>query len=352
MGIIIHVDIDAFYASVEELDDNRIIGKPVVVGGKSNHGVVTTANYVARKYGIHSAMPMYMAKNLCDHLIIKPMRRDRYLEKSREVFEVLKTYTDKIEKVSIDESYLDVTGLGYDENIVYELQKNIFNKTGLSVSVGLSYNKFLAKLASDWNKPNGVMIIRESDIPEILFPLDIRKVHGIGRKSEEKLRNIGINKVEDLYGLSDEFLANMFKKSGEEIYNRIRGVDNREVTPNTMRKSLGTELTFEATKNKNVLINYLKEFAKEVSEDLIVKEISGYTLTLKMKNEKFKVKTRSKTYDNAIYEEEDILNKSIEIFDEAYEGEKLRLIGITVSNLVDLNIRQLSFFSRRKNEKN
>ncbi|MGF0095303.1 DNA polymerase IV [Peptoniphilus sp. SGI.035] len=352
MGIIIHVDIDAFYASVEELDDNRIIGKPVVVGGKSNHGVVTTANYVARKYGIHSAMPMYMAKNLCDHLIIKPMRRDRYLEKSREVFEVLKTYTDKIEKVSIDESYLDVTGLGYDENIVYELQKNIFNKTGLSVSVGLSYNKFLAKLASDWNKPNGVMIIRESDIPEILFPLDIRKVHGIGRKSEEKLRNIGINKVEDLYGLSYEFLANMFKKSGEEIYNRIRGVDNREVTPNTMRKSLGTESTFEATKNKNELINYLKEFAKEVSEDLVVKEISGYTLTLKMKNEKFKVKTRSKTYDNAIYEEEDILNKSIEIFDEAYEGEKLRLIGITVSNLVDLNIRQLSFFNGRKNGKN
>lgn len=352
MGIIIHVDIDAFYASVEELDDNRIIGKPVVVGGKSNRGVVTTANYVARKYGIHSAMPMYMAKNLCDHLIIKPMRRDRYLEKSREVFEVLKTYTDKIERVSIDESYLDITGLGYDENIVYELQRNVFNKTGLSVSVGLSYNKFLAKLASDWNKPNGVMIIRESDIPEILFPLDIRKVHGIGRKSEEKLRNIGINKVEDLYGLSYEFLANMFKKSGEEIYNRIRGVDKREVTPNTMRKSLGTESTFEATKNKNELINYLKEFAKEVSEDLIVKEISGYTLTLKMKNEKFKVKTRSKTYDNAIYEEEDILNKSIEIFDEAYEGEKLRLIGITVSNLVDLNIRQLSFFSRRKNGKN
>lgn len=352
MGIIIHVDIDAFYASVEELDDNRIIGKPVVVGGKSNRGVVTTANYVARKYGIHSAMPMYMAKNLCDHLIIKPMRRDRYLEKSREVFEVLKNYTDKIERVSIDESYLDITGLGYDENIVYELQRNVFNKTGLSVSVGLSYNKFLAKLASDWNKPNGVMIIRESDIPEILFPLEIRKVHGIGRKSEEKLRNIGINKVEDLYGLSYEFLANMFKKSGEEIYNRIRGVDNREVTPNTMRKSLGTESTFEATKNKNELINYLKEFAKEVSEDLIVKEISGYTLTLKMKNEKFKVKTRSKTYDNAIYEEEDILNKSIEIFDEAYEGEKLRLIGITVSNLVDLNIRQLSFFSRRKNGKN
>ena len=352
MGIIIHVDIDAFYASVEELDDRSIIGKPVVVGGRSNHGVVTTANYIARNYGIHSAMPMYMAKNLCDHLIIKPMRRERYLEKSREVFDVLKKYTNKIEKVSIDESYLDLTGLGYDESIVYDLQRDVYDKTGLSVSVGLSYNKFLAKLSSDWNKPRGVMIIRESDMPEILFPLDIRKVHGIGSKSEKKLRNIGINKVEDLYNLSYDFLTSMFKKSGEEIYYRIRGIDRREVTPNAVRKSLGTESTFEATKNKDELINYLRDFAREVSEDLIVKEISGYTLTLKMKNENFKLKTRSRTYDAAIYEEEDIFNKSLEIFDEAYEGEKLRLIGITVSNLVDLNIRQLSFFNRGRNGEN
>lgn len=344
MGIIIHVDIDAFYASVEELDDKSIIGKPVVVGGKSNHGVVTTANYIAREYGIHSAMPMYMAKNLCDHLIIKPMRRQRYLEKSREVFEVLKTYTNKIEKVSIDESYLDISGLGYEEDIVYKLQEDVYKKTGLNVSCGLSYNKFLAKLASDWNKPRGVKIIREEDLPEILFPLDIRKVHGIGNKTEKKLRNIGINTVEDLYSLSYEFLTTMFKKSGEEIYKRIRGIDNREVTPNTVRKSLGTESTFEVTSKREELINYLKEFAREISEDLIVKEISGYTLTLKMKNENFKIKTRSKTYDETIYEEDDIFKKSLEIFEEAYNGEKLRLIGITVSNLVDLNIRQLTFF--------
>lgn len=345
MGIIIHVDIDAFYASVEELDDKSIIGKPVVVGGGSNHGVVTTANYIAREYGIHSAMPMYMAKNLCDHLIIKPMRRQRYLEKSREVFEVLKTYTNKIEKVSIDESYLDISGLGYEEDIVYKLQEDVYKKTGLSVSCGLSYNKFLAKLASDWNKPRGVKIIREEDLPEILFPLDIRKVHGIGNKTEKKLRNIGINTVEDLYSLSYEFLTSSFKKSGEEIYKRIRGIDNREVTPNTVRKSLGTESTFEVTSKREELINYLKEFAREISEDLIVKEISGYTLTLKMKNENFKIKTRSKTYDETIYAEDDIFKKSLEIFEEAYDGEKLRLIGITVSNLADLNIRQLTFFN-------
>lgn len=344
MGIIIHVDIDAFYASVEELDDKSIRGKALVVGGNSNHGIVTTANYKAREYGIHSAMPMYMAKNLCDNLIVKPMRRQRYLEKSREVFEVLKTYTDKIEKVSIDESYLDISDLSYGEDIAYKLQEDVYKKTGLTVSCGLSYNKFLAKLASDWNKPRGVKIIREEDMPEILFPLDIRKVHGIGNKTEKKLRNIGINTVEDLYSLSYEFLTSSFKKSGEEIYKRIRGIDNREVTPNTVRKSLGTESTFEVTSKREELINYLKEFAREISEDLIVKEISGYTLTLKMKNENFKIKTRSKTYDETIYAEDDIFKKSLEIFEEAYDGEKLRLIGITVSNLVDLNIRQLTFF--------
>ena len=273
------------------------------------------------------------------------MRRQRYLEKSREVFEVLKTYTNKIEKVSIDESYLDISGLGYEEDIVYKLQEDVYKKTGLNVSCGLSYNKFLAKLASDWNKPRGVKIIREEDLPEILFPLDIRKVHGIGNKTEKKLRNIGINTVEDLYSLSYEFLTTMFKKSGEEIYKRIRGIDNREVTPNTVRKSLGTESTFEVTSKREELINYLKEFAREISEDLIVKEISGYTLTLKMKNENFKIKTRSKTYDETIYAEDDILKKSLEIFEEAYDGEKLRLIGITVSNLADLNIRQLTFFN-------
>lgn len=344
MGIIIHVDIDAFYASVEELDDKSIRGKALVVGGNSNHGIVTTANYKAREYGIHSAMPMYMAKNLCDNLIVKPMRRQRYLEKSREVFEVLKTYTDKIEKVSIDESYLDISGLSYGEDIAYKLQEDVYKKTGLTVSCGLSYNKFLAKLASDWNKPRGVKIIREEDMPEILFPLDIRKVHGIGNKTEKRLRNIGINTVEDLYSLSYEFLTSSFKKSGEEIYKRIRGIDKREVTPNTVRKSLGTESTFEVTSKREELIYYLKEFAREISEDLIVKEIAGYTLTLKMKNENFKIKTRSKTYEETIYEEYDIFKKSMEIFEEAYDGEKLRLIGITVSNLVDLNIRQLTFF--------
>lgn len=343
MRTILHVDIDAFYASVEEIDDPSIKGKPVVVGGKSDHGIVTTANYEARKYNIHSAMPMFMAKNLCDNLIIKPMRRPRYLEKSKEVFDILKTYSSKIEKVSIDESYLDITGLGYNNDIIYKLQQEVFDKTKLTVSIGLSYNKFLAKLASDWNKPCGIKIITKDNIPDILLPLDINKVHGIGRKSENKLKSLGINKVSDLYELPESFLTELFKKKGEEIYDRIRGIDNREVETNVTRKSLGTETTFEITSSRDILKNYLKDFSEEISEDLIYKEISGYTLTLKLKNENFKTKTRSKTYLSPIYDACDIYNKGIEIFDETYTGEKIRLIGLTVSKLENINIRQLNF---------
>ncbi|MGI5949007.1 DNA polymerase IV [Peptoniphilus sp.] len=345
MRTIMHVDIDAFYASVEELDDPTIIGKPVVVGGKSDHAIVTTANYEARKYGIHSAMPMFMAKNLCDHLIIKPMRRARYLEKSKEVFDVLKTFTDKIEKVSIDESYLDITGLGYGIDAPRRLQKKVFEETGLTVSVGLSYNKFLTKLASDWNKPNGIKIIKPEDVPEILLPLDINKVHGIGKQSEKKLKSLGINTVSDLYELPESFLSELFKKKGKEIYDRIRGIDNREVEVGVLRKSLGTETTFEITSSREVLKNHLKDFAEEISEDLIYKEISGYTLTLKLKNENFVTKTRSKTYATPIYESEDIFEKGVEIFNEVYEGDKIRLIGLTVSNLEDIKIEQLKFLT-------
>lgn len=345
MRTILHVDIDAFYASVEELDDPSIIGKPVAVGGRSEHGIVTTANYEARKYGIHSAMPMFMAKNLCDNLTVKPMRRARYLEKSKEVFDILKTFTDKIEKVSIDESYLDVTGMGYDKNIAKKLQDKVYKETGLNVSVGLSYNKFLAKLASDWNKPKGIKVITPDDVPDILLPLDISKVHGIGKKSENKLKSLGINTVEDLYELPESFLVELFKKKGTEIYDRIRGIDNRKVEVDVLRKSLGTETTFEITSSRETLKNHLKDFAEEISEELIYKEISGYTLTLKLKNENFVIKTRSKTYISPIYRDDDIYKKGVDIFNEVYNGEKIRLIGLTVSNLENINIRQLKFLA-------
>lgn len=342
---IVHVDLDAFYASVEELDHPEYKGKPLVVGGKSEHGIVTTANYEARKYGIHSAMPMFQAKALCEHLTICPMHRARYLEKSQEVFQILKSHTDLVEKVSIDESYLDIGSLSMNaEKFARGLQREILHQTGLSISVGISYNKFLAKLASDWNKPAGIKVISHEDIPEILMPLPIRKVHGIGAQSERKLRNFGIHTVADLYELSLEFLISLFGKGGEELYNRIRGIDNRVVTIDRERKSLGTERTFSATKDRQLLMDYLQLFAEELADDLVKKGFGAMTLTVKLKSSEFETHTRSKTYEVMQCEEEEIFENAKSIFDELYNENKVRLIGLTASNLVDLNRRQLSFF--------
>ena len=196
---IIHVDMDAFFASIEQQDNPEYRGKPVIVGGLSGRGVVSTCSYEARKYGIHSAMPMYMAKKLCPQGIFLPVRRKRYEEVSEQIFKILYDITPFVEPVSIDEAYLDVTHVDKNpEDIALEIKKKIKGETGLTVSVGISYNKFLAKLASDWNKPDGLMVITKDMVPEILKPLPVTKVHGIGEKSAEKLKSIGIETVEDL----------------------------------------------------------------------------------------------------------------------------------------------------------
>ncbi|WP_071026368.1 DNA polymerase IV [Peptoniphilus raoultii] len=344
MREILHVDLDAFYASCEELDYPALKGKPLVVAGRSERSIITTANYEARKFGIHSAMPIFMAKKLCDHLIIMPMRRGRYLQKSQEVFEILSSYTDIIEKVSIDESYLDMTGKNLDLKYLKAMQNNILKKSGLNVSIGLSFNKFLAKLASDWNKPRGIKIINKEEVPEILMDLDIRKIHGIGKKSEERLRNIGINKVRDLYLLNEEFLTEFFGKLGTDLYNRIRGIDEREVTVHRERKSIGTESTFTSTDNKKIIESYIEKFAGELSENLYRKNICGYTLTIKLKDENFKIRTRSRTFDTVLFERDEILKAGLNLLREFYGGEKIRLVGLTMSNLVDLYAHQITFF--------
>lgn len=340
---IIHIDVDAFYASVEEIDNPNLIGKPVVVGGRSKRGIITTANYEARKYGIHSAMPLFIAKNLYPSLIIVPGRRHRYLEKSKEVFDILHKYTDTLEKVSIDEAYLDLSNSLNSVDIAKQIKNDVKDKTGLTVSCGVSYNKFLAKLASDWNKPDGLKIISKNDIPDILLPLDIKKVHGLGRKSQEKLRNIGINTVEDMFQLDLEFLEKIFGKMGYEIYQRIRGIDNRAVNSQRSRKSLGVERTFPDTRDKYILLNRLIQYSVELSKDLSSKNLGFQTLTLKLKTFDFKINTHSKTYSHVINDKQEIENLALELFNTHYKGEKLRLMGISASNLQPLSALQFNF---------
>lgn len=342
---IIHLDMDAFYAAVEELDNPRLKGKPVIVGGSSNRGIVTTANYEARKYGIHSAMPIFMAKARCPHGVYVPTRKDRYSEVSRQVFDILHEVTDLIEPLSIDEAYLDISHIEMDPLKVAEIiRKRVFKRLGLTMSIGISYNKFLAKIASDWNKPNGLTVIDRDMVPDILLPLSINKVYGIGPKSERKLNNIGIYTIEDLMGLSEDFLEELLGKSGKEIYQRIRGVDNRKVNPSRERKSLGMERTFIATRDKKLLNEYLYNFSREIEESLIRKNLRGRTVTLKIKDEDFISHTRSLTINEYINSQPKIYDISQSLFDEITLKKKIRLIGLTISNLIDDEFVQLSFF--------
>ena len=344
---ILHIDMDAFYASVEERDNPSLKGKPLIVGGSSKHGIVTTANYEARKYGIHSAMPIFLAKQLCPKGVFVPTRMISYKEASREVFEILNKFTNILEPVSIDEAYLDISNFdGEKIDFCHKIKKEVLKYTGLTLSMGLSYNKFLAKLASDWNKPNGIKVIRPDMIPEILIPLSIKRVHGIGSKTAKRLNDIGIYIIGDLLELSEEFLIELLGKHGAEIYYRIRGQDTRKLELERERKSLGTETTFAlATRDKKVLREYLYEFSKEIEGDLKLKKLQGRTITLKVKDEDFKSTTRSKTLNCNLDNFEEIYKLASILLDELNFNKKIRLIGVTISNLSSLDEIQLSLFN-------
>ena len=282
--LILHVDMDAFFASVEQVDNKSLKGKPVIIGGTSERGVVSTCSYEARKYGVKSAMPIFMAQKLCPQGVYLNVRYDRYKEVSNRVFQIFKEVTPLMETLSIDEAFLDVTNSKFNtgkEAAMY-IKDRVYKELGLTLSIGISYNKFLAKLASDWNKPNGIMIITQEMIPDILKPLPISKIYGLGEKSVRKLNNMGMFTIEDLYPMSEEFFIEYFGKQGIDIYERIRGIDRREVSVNRDRKSYGKEITLKYdTDDKEYLAIYLEDFAKQISNYLIRNNIFIKTITIK-----------------------------------------------------------------------
>lgn len=344
-----HIDMDAFYASVEERDNPQLKGLPVIVGGTSNHGIVTTANYIARKYGIHSAMPVFIAKRKCPNGVFLPVRMKRYKEVSKQVFNILYGITDLVEPLSIDEAYLDISQVDADPlDIAREIKEKVMEETGLTLSIGISYNKFLAKLASDWNKPNGIKVITEDMIPNILLPLPVKSIYGIGKKSAKKLNNLGIYIVEDLMSLSEEFLIELFGKMGKEIYDRIRGIDDRVVNTSREIKSIGAESTFpKDTKDMEVLKTYLSEFSEEIAGSLIKNKLQARTITLKIKDENFVQHTKSKTLIDYISSADEILEVAFSLLEEIEINRNLRLIGLTALNLISLELKQLSLFDEK-----
>lgn len=343
---ILHVDMDAFFASVEQRDNPNLKGKPVIVGGNSERGVVSTCSYEARKFGVHSAMPIFIAKEKCPTGVYISGRYGRYVQISREIFKIFNEVTPLVESVSIDEAYLDLSQ-GKIKNgmeAARYIKNRVFKELNLTLSIGISYNKFLAKLASDWNKPNGIKEISRDMLPEVLFPLKIDRIHGLGKISVSKLNNMGIYYVKDLYKMPREFFVEYLGKNGVDIYERIRGVDLRKIELEHERKSIGKERTLKFnTNNKEELLEFLREFSYEIEDYLLRKNVMAKTITLKYKTENFENHTRSKTLNKYISNNKEIY----EVAKELLEAEKLRmvrLIGLSASSFKENEVEQISLF--------
>jgi len=335
---IIHIDMDAFYASVEQRDFPELRGKPIAVGGSSDRGVVAAASYEARKYGVRSAMASVTAKRLCPDLIFVPHRFDKYREVSGQIRAIFLDYTDLVEPLSLDEAYLDVTANKVDfpsaTIIAYEIRRRIYETTGLTASAGISINKFIAKVASDYNKPNGQLTVTPDEALEFLKKLDIRKFYGIGKVTTQKMYAQGIFKGADLKALSLEFLVMHFGKSGAHYYDIVRGVHGSPVKADRIRKSLGAERTFnENITSELFMTEKLQSIAQEIEHRLTKADLAGKTVTLKIKFSDFKTQTRSKTLTYYVRSLDMILETALELMRQEGYRESVRLLGITVSNL-------------------
>jgi DNA polymerase-4 len=335
---IIHVDMDAFYASVEQMDNPELKGKPLAVGGSENRGVVSAASYEARKFGVKSAMSSVLAKKLCPELIFVKTRFERYKEISSKIRKIFSDYTDLVEPLSLDEAYLDVTenkiGNPSASLIAEEIRARIFNEVGLTASAGISINKFIAKVASDYNKPNGQKTVNPEDVFAFLEALDIRKFYGIGKVTAEKMYQKGIYTGLDLKSKSLDYLQNHFGKSGSYYYHVVRGIHNSEVKPNRIRKSLAAERTFNENLSSEIfMMERLKQIAEEVSKRLKKSKVAGKTITLKIKYSDFTLQTRSKTLPYFISDNAVILETAKELLYQEKMINSVRLLGISLSNL-------------------
>jgi DNA polymerase IV len=343
---------DAFFASVEQLDNPELRGKPVAVGGSSDRSVVAAASYEARKYGVRSAMPSVIAKRLCPELIFVRHNFERYNEISSTVFNIFTEYTDIIEPLSIDEAFLDVTTdkkkIGSGTIIAEKIRKNIKQTTGLTASAGVSFNKFLAKMASDIKKPDGMFVIKPADARKFIEGLPVERFYGIGKVTSVKMHKLGIHTGYDLRQWDLESLIRNFGKAGEFFFDIARGIDERPVEPDQERKSVGTEITYSKDLTTRFeIVAELYKLEKELMERLEHAQTTGRTITVKIKFSDFRQITRSHTLNtyindfDTLHREVTAIRKTISL-----EGERIRLMGVTVSNLIteDNADKQLHLF--------
>jgi len=347
---IIHLDMDAFYPAVEVLDNPELRGKPVIVGGSRNRGVVSSASYEARKFGVHSAQPMATAMRLCPHGIYLPVRMSRYQEVSDQIFEIFRRFTPLVEGVSIDEAFLDVTGsvrlFGKPEDIARKIKETVFKETGLTVSAGVAPSKFVAKIASDMDKPNGLTVVHPDRVRDFLDPLPIRKMWGVGKVTQEALERLGIHTFRDLSQMPVEELEKQFGKHGMKMHLLSMGIDEREVVPEHDAKSIGHEDTFEKDIiDLGLAKKELLSLAHRVAHRLRQDKVTGETVTLKVKYSDFTLITRSTTLSEATDDASVVYSTACALLEKTAVGKRpVRLLGISISNLSSDSESQLSLF--------
>lgn len=335
---IIHVDMDAFYASVEQMDNPELKGKPVAVGGSGRRGVIGAASYEARKYGVRSAMVGNLAIKLCPHLIFVKPRFERYSEISKQVKKIFFDYTDLVEPLSMDEAYLDVTenkkGNPSATLIAQDIRQRIYKEVGITASAGISINKFVAKIASDYNKPNGQKTVNPEEVTTFMEALDVRKFYGVGKVTAERMYQLGIFTGNDIKGKTAEYLNKHFGKSGQFYYNVVRGIHNSPVKTHRIRKSLAAERTFNENLSSEIfMLEKLEHISEEVTKRLERSKVAGKTITLKIKYSDFTLQTRSKTLSYYIRDKHIILDVAKDLLYQEKPRESVRLLGISLSNL-------------------
>jgi DNA polymerase-4 len=335
---IIHIDMDAFFASIEQRDNEEYRGKPLAVGHSEARGVVSAASYEARKYGVYSAMPSVTAKKKCPQLIFAAPRFDVYHDVSQQIRTIFLEYTDLVEPLSLDEAFLDVTvnhkNIPSATIIAKEIQNRIYEETNLRASAGVSYNKFLAKIASDYKKPNGFFVVLPQNAVAFIETLKVEQFFGVGKITAQRMHDNGIFTGMDLKQRSEAELVYLFGKVGHTFYENARGIDFREVVPNRIIKSISSETTFLTDKDSLVLLNVeLYNLSKEVIQRMKDESFFGKTITVKVKYADFKIITRSKTFSKSITDFYSLWNAAKEILRQIdLSQKKVRLLGLGVSN--------------------
>jgi len=356
---ILHIDMDAFYASIEQLDNPALKGKPVIVGGSpKERGVVSAASYEARKFGVHSAMPMVQAVRLCPQGIFVPGRMERYVEISRKIQSIFLNYTPDVEPLSLDEAFLDVSGcislFGSAEAIGHRIKADIKDQLGLTASVGIAPNKFLAKLASDLKKPDGFVVLTEQNKQQILDPLPVSKIWGIGKVTSEALKQAGISTIHQLRTTPESILKSIFGNQVFDILELAQGIDDRKVEPVSQSKSISSEKTFGTdVLDKDILLGVLLGQVEEVSQRLRTEGLEARTITLKIRYRDFKTITRSHTLDKPSNTTLLLWQEAKSIFNQWHRksAAPLRLLGFGASGLSPKGTGQQLLFSDPEEEK-